>query len=693
MPSKTSVPVFHPDHPHNRQPYPLYESRTPNQHLKRPTASSSKSRGMFAQQSQSGKYGEDGLSDSESSLSPSPSSKSRCFCGNPTQDGGIYCSVSCARSDAFSSLCYKPTECSTQPIQSHHQHPTISSAVSASLSRNASSASSTSIASSSSNQDVGDWNASHYRRLAQADLRRQERKEERRKRRAEGSLASSISTSRSTMMSVSSSSSRSVPDLIGGHSHSRNPSIASSITSMSSSNWGLGGSLSRNPSSASTSSRKGGAGYGGNVNIGAAIMEDEDEAEWLQSEFAQPQFPAIPTSTTKRPTHSRSGSKSASQSRKGRKHTPDPLPFGMGKDMRDVLEEIIQMEKSFLVSDNENDQDDMLDDDDDKMSQVGSTQPAGLFTSQFDRPPRTPSPVSTSKRRGSIAPGAPMRGHRSALSHSALPPPSPNIRDPKPQRPPSLIGLHQSSLSESHTALYLATASPVAPGPGRRSASPKLEYRKSITFTPDAAGPSISFDLPAPRRMFESPSGTITPMGRRRLNLTPQAVHPSMNGWRFPAGNGGSNMATPTRSSQPQFPPHSQPQIEVDSSIEPTLLWPSQPPNLQPALFPCSPAVETPEYQGMSRLAGQMDNRDSQLSAPGSGMRLGELLGSGNGDGSGPGDNGDVDMVVEVEGEEEEDDAESTEQGHSAMGARMMGYLPVFLEAEGFRAGDGTAGW
>ncbi|WWC88374.1 uncharacterized protein L201_003285 [Kwoniella dendrophila CBS 6074] len=665
---------------------------------------------MFAnhQSRQRGKWGDDGLSDSESSLSPSPSSRSRCFCGNQTQDGGIYCSVSCARSDAFSSLCYKPNSQQPEPLNlpSHSQHPSIASAISASLSRNPSSASSTSIASSSSNQDVGDWNASHYRRLAQADLRREERKEERRRRRAEGSLASSISTSRSTMMSVSSSASRSVPELVGGHS--RNPSVASSITSMSSSTWGLGGGLSRNPSSASTSSRKGGV-LGGNVNIGAAIMEHEDEEEWLQSEFAQPTIPAIPISnllSTKKPSHSRSGSKSAS-SRKGRKHTPDPLPFGMGKDMRDVLEEIIQMEKSFLVSDNENEEND---DDDSRMLQSGSLpNTTGLFTSQFDRPPRTPSPVSSSKRRGSIAPGAPMRGHRSVLSQSALQQSSPpKVKNPQPQRPPSLMGLHQSSLSESHTALYLATASPIAPGPGRRSASPKLDFRRSITFTPDTAGPSISFDgLPIPsRKMFESPggNGNITPVGgRRRLNLTPQAVHPSMDGWRFPSGSGtGSNMATPTRPPQNQIPtPDEIPGMESEP-IEPTLLWPShlhlQPPNLQPALFPSSPAlIDTPDYPSNNRLSheGIMNGvkRDSQLSAPGSGMRLGELLGSGTG----------IDEMAEDEDmemdAEESNEGSSTEHGHAHLQnhyqQKMMGYLPVYLEAEGFRSGDGSTrrGW
>ncbi|WVF68762.1 hypothetical protein IAT40_003534 [Kwoniella sp. CBS 6097] len=835
MPSKAKasgvipVPVFHPDHPHNRQPYPLYENPSTINTLPLPSAANGKGHsysqsysyaqtpyqkgktnpvlslsssatsgtgtgtgtgiglGMMMSSSSSSRGNSAGgagpgasLSDSESSLSPSPSAKDRssCFCGRPTLDGGIYCSVSCARSDAFSSLCYKPTaQPSFEAGPSSYPYPSSSSQQSslagaissASLSRNPSSASASSITSASSGQDVGEWNASHYRRLAQADIRREERREERRRRRAEGSLASSISTSRSTVMSTSSSASRAVPDLVGGGgaSHSRNPSIASSITSMSSSTWGAGSSLSRNASSASTASRRG---YGNNFNLENVIHEDDDEEEWLQSEISRPYIPAaplqmpVPTISAKKPHHKRGDSRSNANSnasnpsstrKAGRKPTPDPLPFGMGKDMRDVLEEIIQMEKSFLVSDNDNDNDE--NDEDDSMAPP----PAGLFTSQFDRPPRTPSPVSSGKRRASIAPGAPTRGHRSALSHSAVQHTAPAHFQPPsivtaPQRPPSLMGLHQSSLSESHTALYLATASPVSQG--RRSASPQLETRKSISFNADTAGPSLSLDagfggLSAPRRIFDSPSGNITPMSRRRLNHTPQAVHPSMDGWRFPSPMHGSNstMATPTRPSAAQVPshPHADLDDEVGSAssdsesisggaaaaIEPALLWPA-PPNLQPSLFPSSPAVETPDFHQHPRRvlgagAGALKRSESgntivgeggsgvePVSAPGSGLRLGVLLGSGTDEEDQEHGEMDVDMDMD------EDEDSSTEhghshalphphghgQGHGGFGYAQThghghglgyshghghvrngrtGYLPVFLEAEGFRSGDG----
>ncbi|KAK8858868.1 hypothetical protein IAR55_003099 [Kwoniella newhampshirensis] len=627
------------------------------------------------------KYGEEVMSDSESSLSPSPNARGRCFCGRTTEDGGIYCSVACARSDAFSSLCYKSAAQppAPEPLFSYAtQHPpSLASTISASLTRNPSSASASTSASITYDDGGSDWNASHYRRLARADIRREERKEERRRRRAEGSLASSISTSRSTMMSTSSSATRAVPDLVGGASgsHSRNPSIASSITSLSSSTWGAG-NLSRNVSNASSSSRRG---YGTNVNVDAVIMEDDDEEEWLQSEMAKPCTPAMPLSS-KKPLHARRESRSAlsghgATAKKGKKTTPDPLPFGMGKDMRDVLEEIIQMEKSFLVSDTEND------DADDSMAPPAAP---GLFTSQFDRPPRTPSPVSSGRKRlqnSQQAPGAPMRGHRISASHPSIPP-SPCFNAPSaPQRPPSLMGLHQSSLSESHTALYLATASPEAPN--RKSASPKLGMRRSISFTPDAAGPSISLQgLPFPRANFDSGSPSLTPLSRRH-NRTPQAVHPAMDNWRFPSPLAGtaSTMATPTRPTQSHMPT---PDGIPAGDIEPALLWPAPPPILQPALFPSSPAADTPEFPSVHSRMPRSDSGNMMLpatpqriSAPGSGMRLGVLLGSGD-------DGMDVDMDME-------DEDGSTEQGHGggAMSGGGTGYLPVFLEAEGFRAGVG----
>jgi hypothetical protein len=207
-------------------------------------------------------------------------------------------------------------------------------------------------------------------------------------------------------------------------------------------------------------------GYGGGVNVDAVIMEDDDEEEWLQD--TRPYAPPPKKGHRRRPSASATGTQGGHHSRRKLE------PIGMGKDMRDVLEEIIQMEKIFVVDDTDGDD--------------SHPQP-GPFTAAFDRPPRTPSPSATERQRMSIiplAPGAPVRGHRTTLSNPLASPPMGNHRRP---RPPSSIplasgGMHQSSLSESHTALYLATASPVQSG--RRSASPKLRARQSLTFTPEA---------------------------------------------------------------------------------------------------------------------------------------------------------------------------------------------------------------
>ena len=358
-------------------------------------------------------------------------------------------------------------------------------------------------------------------------------------------------------------------------------------------------------------------------------MEDDDE-EWLASNDAQPFFHPLPPASLRR---RRGGS--ASRKRK------QLDSFGMGKDMRDVLEEIIQMEKGFTVDDEDGDA------------------PRGLFTANFDRPPRTPSPMLVDKRVSNVpqAPGAPLRGHRSALSQPH--PPLPFTQ----QRPPSLMGLHQSSLSESHTALYLATASPV--NPGRRSASPHLKARKSITFSPEAAGPVIGNPLLSVLgARFESPAN-LTP-SRRRPNISPIAYHPAMDNWRFPTAGG--DVVTPTRPIQPakrnayETPDRPTTTINTDvtnSRIEPQLLWPPPAPPLAPALFPSSPAVATPDFLPMSSAQG--------VTAPSSGVRLGVLLGS-----MSPDEGMDVD----------DDDDASTAHGQAhPQGA----YLPVFLDAEGFQ--------
>lgn len=452
-------------------------------------------------------------------------------------------------------------------------------------------------------------------------------------------------SSRSTATSISSSMfSRDVPDLVGGHS--RNASVASSVSSAY-----TVGSLSRNPSSASTASS---SRYGNRLNIDTAIIEDDDE-EWLIA----PTEPK-PYSSGRKPRRRTSNAVLSEERMKELK------AFGMGKDMRDVLEEIIQMEKGFSLSDTEDHE------------LLPSPQPShpGIFTATFDRPPRTPSPCAVEKRETRVlhAPGAPVRGHRLSQSniHAAF---AGQTQGTPPLRPSSMMG-HQSSLSESHTALYLATASPA--GPGRRSMSPRLQARKSLTFTPDKAGPSIGV-MRHPR--FDSPSGA-TP-SRRRGNFSPSAFHPTMDGWKFPTAS--SNAATPTRPppiNTSNFPGNFSTPIGIRRGqafdvadtmgqrdvepchLSPQLLWPPSafPPPLAPALFPSSPALNTPGFGGRPL-------PPASSMPPHSGLRLGVLLGSGD---------ADVEM----------DDDDSTAHGHAMIGQHMgEGFLPVYLEGEGLRPG------
>lgn len=364
-----------------------------------------------------------------------------------------------------------------------------------------------------------------------------------------------------------------------------------------------------------------------------------------------------PIHQRRRPSHS--SSKSASASRKKLE------TFGMGQDMRDVLEEIIQMEKEFIIDESS---------DDASASASASTSnksstSAGVFTAVFDRPPRTPSPGMEHKRQ-SLAPGAPAREHRKSMSMSVRPPPPmPDLANQqrRPQRPPSAFTYgHSASLSESHTALYLATASPESAT--RQSASPpKLKARNSMTFTPEAAGPIIppflgeSISIGPSLGMGISPN--MTP-SRRRPNGSPGAHHPAMSGWKFPSANmnangngngtGHSDTATPTKLSidtqnlslgqvQLRTPTrsrsrsHGQPQIGPGEA-RPQLLWPPNP-TFAPSQFPTSPAH-----------AHSHGQRARRVSPPDSGLRLGVLLGLGE-------EGMDMDMGMDV------DDA-STAHGH-----------------------------
>jgi len=242
--------------------------------------------------------------------------------------------------------------------------------------------------------------------------------------------------------------------------------------------------------------------------------------------------------------------------------------------VHDMLDELINMERSFNVE-YQPEVDVELDND---------FTPEHVFT-PLQRPPRTPSPVNTGNIVPPPAPGAPDR--RSSLSESRS----------------SSSFAHQASLSESHTALYLATASPVQSSQSdsnRRSASPQLSLRRSLVFTPSHAGPALP---PSPRR-YDSPS--------RRKPMTPTTHHPDMDAWRFPTAEFDDDYEMP----------------------EPTgLLWPQgSSRRLGQSAFPTS--------QASMNLAELASSRT--IVPPRSGVRLNMLL-SGNGE-----DDLDIDMASEV---------------------------------------------
>ncbi|KAL1405832.1 hypothetical protein Q8F55_007510 [Vanrija albida] len=487
----------------------------------------------------------------------SPPRAYQCYCGKRVETGkGIYCSIDCARGDAFSSLTHIRGESMYSSVADTDTDPSRAP----------------SVASIASNSD--DWDASHYRRMNRADQRRGER---RARRRAEDS-ASPISTDSNRAPSAASVLSPSrVPELVS--SHSRNTSNASSIFSLSTAS-----SLSRNPSTSSSR-------YGGNtasVAIDDAILEDECE-ELHANAFHEP-----------------ASARSTLKANGGRpRMVPRSSAMTIGRDMHDVLDEILLMEQSFHVEEIE-----------EKRPSTPINEP---FVPVNSRPARTPSPV--------------LRGRG-----SVIPPGAPNAPDRRSSvvqgRPPSVYA-HQSSLSESHTALYLATASPVsAPKSGRhrRSASPNLSQRRSISFTPQNAGPALPRPL---RNRFDSPG--VTPV--RLKHLTPNAHHPAMNNWRFPTHS--SDDDTPTRqgfSSGVTVVP------DLPLTTERRMLWEHgadvAPADLAPALFPATSSPGSPAFAPRSRRAVYIPDdfspspapseRGGTFSPPDSALRLGALLGSGN---------------------------------------------------------------
>ncbi|CAK9785215.1 hypothetical protein CC85DRAFT_82047 [Cutaneotrichosporon oleaginosum] len=401
----------------------------------------------------------------------------------------------------------------------------------------------------------GDDEMAFYRRM-----KRHERREQSRKLRA-GECSLSPESTRSPSA---------VPELVS--SHSRNTSTASSTYSFGSSSC----SLSRHPSTSSHTP------FTASVVIEDAIMEDDDE-------FADPVPSAVSTLR---------GEARRRLTGETKEHTPLVMARGntflQNMAVDDMLDEIISMEESFRVPD------DPVQERYHRRRQ--STPERDFFVPTAYRPPRTPSP--------------PLRRRKSII------PPAPNAPDRRnslnQHRPPSMYA-HTSSLSESHTALYLATASPVPPSHKprhRRSASPKLSVRRSITFTPQNAGPALPR---APRSRIDSPG--LTPV--RRKHLTPTAHHPPMEGWRFPTA---SSNATPTNArfsstmgDAPELYRSSESTVEESLSAGPQLLWPQATRN---------PGVEHTTAQRLERNLNHYSPDDELFQPPSSSLRLGMLMNS-----------------------------------------------------------------
>lgn len=404
--------------------------------------------------------------------------------------------------------------------------------------------------------DDYDTTGSRHRRAVRADPYRTDltREERRRKQRADGNDSISPMSARNLMLSPS------VPELVS--SHSRNTSTASSVFSLSSMSSSM--SLSRNPS---TSSR--------NVALNSVILEDAREN--LSTDRS--------TLKASRRTHS----------------IDNDAPPSKRLAVNDMLDEIISMENEFG--------DDMDTADIHADFEMPST-PEHVAFNPVIRPPRTPSPPPVAVARSPPgAPAAPDR-RRGSLVRS---------------RPMSNLAAHASSLSESHTALYLATASPAASPPPslskkdlRRSASPKLHIRRSISFTPQAAGPALA----APPRSRYNDSPGLTPVRRTKTD----ALRATIDAWRFPTSSSSPAVleiegTTPTAASrlaaEPQTPIH----------FRPSLLWPQShqvPEETEEEATSVSPS--SPSF-GTNLPRHQRSASNRSMSPPRSSMRLGALLG------------------------------------------------------------------
>ncbi|KAI5452650.1 hypothetical protein NCC49_000399 [Naganishia albida] len=385
----------------------------------------------------------------------------RCFCEKELEDeDDIYCSSTCARTDAMSSLCFAEKQRTATVHTNQSSISSVSSLASSSVS--GVSVDTSTHSGTASEINLSPSQASHYRRMTSEELKRQRTGHSRngsyssRRRGRQDVTGSQGGTSIGSIASVVSTGINRVPELVGGHpyaytpSHSRNASTASSTSSGASAM--LLPLLSRHPSTTTGHSRNGSAASGHLVRGAVALAEMssivenggltnvkeemEDDIERLADAEDDPDSAnGHPSDFYPTRIHD-SGSfpeVQAAIAGSGDTLSFDQInealaqggtdPFGMGRDMQDVLDEIIMMEKGFHLNSSESDHE--------TDGEVGPEGEGGMWRSKdmdlssSESRPRTPLlGLEASQRKSIILPSAPLRSAHHSNDYSCLPTPA-----------------------------------------------------------------------------------------------------------------------------------------------------------------------------------------------------------------------------------------------------------------------------
>lgn len=522
-------------------------------------------------------------------------------------------------------------------------------------------------------EDWSEDSASHYRRMTREEMRRDERIAERRRRRdRRGSVVLpgpfqeinerqyGLSTRQQPSMHSSDVAASAgagaggsihpeeVPELVGGGHHRNSSSetfstistsmtscsLESRINSFASLNLSRNPSVSSNRSSVSSLSRSN-HGHAGILKPafpgieereeddgdadGDAVMDCRDRSRASHQQQLPPQLgTAI--------------GRQMSSSTKNR--FINPLGMDMGQDMKDILDEIIQMEHDFVLSSGSSDVEG--DRDRERESHRHHTKNSKSHPRQRRKNPgvlpRTPPlGVAAARRLSVVPPPAPLRSsHRLQdenpfgtssflLTDTCRRPSNEQVEATATNTSTAARGPSQTrfsrhipskSLSEIENDIACSPVS-VARLPPRRSASP---VRRSLTFTPLAASCHPGrFDTPP--YLIQRPNNPVPPSPSDILESGPH----TLSTFQFPLGLG-----TPTthrtgpllhiRLNHDPLRPDSISDIRTptQASIPHINSGKMATPSLGPALFPASPLLPP-----------------QQLVAPHSGLRLGMLLGSG----------------------------------------------------------------